>query len=192
MITGEKVKIRAVEPADVQQLWEWSQDEETMRYRDYPAPPASLAEAKKQYEESIGQESRHLRLAITTLDGELIGETSLRDIDQRAGTADFAIAIGNKNYWNKGLGTDATNALIRYAFEQMNLRRITLYVHEYNKRAIHVYEKCGFRHEGVLRKADYVDGHYSDTYIMGLLREEFPAVQEKEPQSTEQEISIAA
>lgn len=42
MIVGEKVVLRAVEPDDIPRLWEWLQDEELMRLRDYPAPPVSL------------------------------------------------------------------------------------------------------------------------------------------------------
>ena len=179
MIRGEKVILRAVEPSDVRQLWEWMQDEETMRLRDYPAPPSPLAEAEKEYHDSLGRSTDELRLAITTLDGELIGETALRDIDQRAGTAEFTIAIGNKAYWGRGYGTDATRVLMRYAFQQLNLHRITLYVHAFNQRAIRAYEKCGFRHEGRLRQAHFMDGEYGDELVMGLLREEFEAEERK-------------
>lgn len=170
MIHGEKTILRAVEPSDVCRLWEWMQDEETMRFRDYPAPPSSLAEARKDYEESLGNDSHDLRLAITTLDGELIGETWLRYVDQRAGNADFSIAVGNKAFWGCGYGTDATRSLAHYGFDQLNLHRIGLYVHSFNVRAIRAYEKCGFRHEGCLRDAQYLDGSYSDVLVMGLLR----------------------
>lgn len=178
MITGEKVILRAIEPSDIRQLWEWTQDEETMRYRDYPAPPSSLAQAEQEYNEyaqSACQCSRHLRLAITTHEGQLIGETSLREIDYRNGGADFVIAIGDKSYWGRGFGTDATRALMRYAFEQLNLRRVTLYVHASNERAIRAYEKCGFKDEGRLREAHYMDGRYTDVLVMGLLRADFEA-----------------
>ena len=173
MIVGEKVILRAIEPSDVRQLWEWTQDEELMRLRDFPAPPTSLAAAQKEYEESLGGCCNCLRLAVTTVSGELIGESALRSVDQRVGSADFTIAIGNKTYWGQGYGTDATRALAKYAFEQMHLHRITLYVHASNTRAIRVYEKCGFKHEGRLRQAEYLDGEYSDVLVMGLLREDF-------------------
>lgn len=173
MITGEKVILRAIEPSDVKQLWEWTQDAEVMRYRDYPGPPKSLAEVERGYQESLCQETKDLHLAITTLEGELIGETSLREVDHRAGNANFTIAIGNKDYWGHGYGSDATRALMRFAFEQYNLHRVTLYVHAFNERAIHAYEKCGFQHEGRLRESYYEDGVYQDVLVMGLLREDF-------------------
>ncbi|MHB0999341.1 MAG: GNAT family N-acetyltransferase [Armatimonadota bacterium] len=175
MISGDRIKLRAVEPSDIPKLWEWMQDEETMRYRDYPAPPVSLAEMQKEYLDNLGHPSDRLRLAIIT-NNELIGEISLHNIDYRIGIADFTIAIGNKDYWGKGYGTDATSCLMKYAFEQLNLQRVTLYVHTFNERAIKVYEKCGFKLEGRMRKAHYMDGVYSDVLMMGLLREEFISV----------------
>jgi ribosomal-protein-alanine N-acetyltransferase len=180
MILGEKVILRAVEPQDIRQLWEWMQDEEIMRYRDYPAPPRCFAEAVKAYEESLGKETNDLRLAITTREGVLIGETGLRNVDLRTDSADFLIAIGNKAYWGQGFGTDATLALVKYAFHQINLHRITLYVHSFNARAIRVYEKCGFKHEGVLREAQYMDGRHSDVLMMGLLRSDFESAMQSE------------
>ncbi len=172
MIVGQKVVLRAIEPDDIPLLWEWMQDEELMRLRDFPAPPTSLDAARKEFEQA-GDAGPHLRLAIATHDGLLIGETSLREIDQRNGGAVFTIAIGNRDYWSHGYGSDAARALIRYAFEMLNLHRITLFVHATNERAIRSYEKCGFRQEGVLREAHYMDGRYSDVLIMGVLREDF-------------------
>lgn len=173
MITGEKVRLRAVEPEDIPRMWEWLQDEELMRFRDYPAPPVSLDDARKEFEQSADNCGRNLRMAITTLEGELIGETSLREIDQRNGDAVFTIAIGNRDYWSHGYGSDATRCLMKYAFEMLNLHRVTLFVHASNERAIHAYRKVGFQHEGTLREAHYMDGKHSDVLIMGLLREDF-------------------
>lgn len=192
MITGEKVILRAIEPSDVKQLWEWTQDAELMRLRDYPAAPQPLAEAEREYQDSLCRETHDLHLAITSLDGELIGETSLRSVDLRGGNADFTIAIGNKAYWGHGYGSDATKALMRYAFQQYNLHRITLYVHAFNDRAIHVYEKCGFRHEGRLREAHYMDGEYKDILVMGLLKEDFENLEAQQSVKIEEQVPVHA
>lgn len=174
MIRGEKTVLRGIEPSDVRLLWEWRQDEEGMRLRDYPEAPYPLAQAEKEYDESQC-DMHHLRLVIETLEGEVIGETALTHIDWRNREADFNIAIGNKAYWGHGYGTDATRALMKYAFDQMNLHRITLYVHDFNARAIRAYEKVGFQLEGRMRQAHYMDGAYTDVLVMGLLKEDFQA-----------------
>ncbi len=182
MIRGEKVILRAIEPDDVPQLWEWMQDEELMRLRDYPMPPTSLDQARREFEQSPDNSADHLHLAITTLDGELIGETTLRDIDQRNRGAIFTIAIGDRKNWGHGYGSDATRCLMKYAFEQMNLHRIDLFVHATNERAIKAYEKYGFQHDGRLREAHYMDGKYSDVLLMGLLYDDFKAAEEARTQ----------
>lgn len=175
MIMGEKVVLRAIEPSDVRQLWEWAQDDEIMRLRDYPSPPTPLALAEQKYRELLSGDARSLHLAIISETGELIGELALRDIDQRIGDAMYTVAIANKGYWGKGYGSDATRTIAKYAFQQLNLHRITLHVHASNERAIRAYEHCGFLHEGRMREAHYMDGCYSDVIVMGLLRQDFDA-----------------
>jgi RimJ/RimL family protein N-acetyltransferase len=55
----------------------------------------------------------------------------------------------------------------------LNLHRVWLHVYEFNPRAVRVYEKVGFRHEGRLRQAIFHDGRYWDTLVMGLLHAEW-------------------
>ena len=88
---------------------------------------------------------------------------------------EIGILIGDKEFWNRGYGTDATRALVRWGFDGLNLNRIWLRVYEDNARAIRCYEKVGFRIEGRLRQDRFRDGRYLDTIIMAILRDEFRA-----------------
>jgi RimJ/RimL family protein N-acetyltransferase len=63
--------------------------------------------------------------------------------------------------------------LLKFAFERLNLNRVSLRVFDYNQRAIKSYEKCGFKREGVLRQDRFYAGGYHDTIMMGILRQEF-------------------
>ena len=111
---------------------------------------------------------------IRTLDGDkLIGELALDVVDWSGRDAFIGLGIGEIEYWNKGYGTDVMNVLLRYAFAEVNLRRVTLNVFEYNPRAIRSYEKAGFRHEGRLRKVLNKEGKRWDMLYMGILREEW-------------------
>jgi RimJ/RimL family protein N-acetyltransferase len=65
------------------------------------------------------------------------------------------------------------NILLRFAFTEINLRRVTLTVFEYNPRAIRSYEKAGFRHEGRMRAVLNKEGRRWDVLYMGILREEW-------------------
>lgn len=103
----------------------------------------------------------------------LIGSTGLSQIDLRNQNASFGTMIGEKSAWGKGYGTEATRLVVRYAFEELHLNRVQLHVYAYNLRGIRVYEKVGFRREGVLRQAHVYDNRFWDTVVMAMLREEW-------------------
>ena len=111
---------------------------------------------------------------IRTLDGDqLIGNCSLMQTDWRNRKAVLGIGIGDKAYWGKGYGSEATALLMEYAFDELNLHRVELEVYDFNERARRAYEKVGFVHEGICREALFRDGAYHDIHIMGLLREDW-------------------
>ena len=103
----------------------------------------------------------------------VIGAIELRKITAEHRSAEVGILVGDRAYWGQGYGTDAMRALCRFAFEEMDLRRIHLGVMEFNARAIRSYEQVGFVVEGRLRQDTYLGGHYYDSFVMGLLREDF-------------------
>lgn len=74
--------------------------------------------------------------------GDFIGNIELMNVNE--GTGELGIAITAKKQ-NKGFGTEAVSAMIRYAFDQMGLKRVFLRTNIDNDRAFHVYQKCGFR-----------------------------------------------
>lgn len=74
--------------------------------------------------------------------GEFIGNIELMDPEGAAAELGIAITAAKQE---RGYGTEAIRALTAYGFENKGLRRIFLKVYPDNLRAIHVYEKCGFR-----------------------------------------------
>jgi len=80
--------------------------------------------------------------------------------------AEFGITV-HDDFQNKGLGTALTKHLLHIA-RKKGLRKITLKVLSQNKKAIHIYKKCGFKIEAKLRKENFVKGRYYDDYIMSL------------------------
>lgn len=171
MIVGTKVRLRAIEREDLPTFVRWFNDHEVTHYLQMTGP-LSLAQEERWFESQL-EDEKSMVLAIETLDGVHIGNLGLHRIDSRNRHAQLGIVIGEKEYWDKGCGTDAVRTALRYAFDELNLNRVYLRVYEYNKRAIRCYEKCGFRHEGTLRQDLFHDGRYHDTLIMGVLREEF-------------------
>ena len=77
-----------------------------------------------------------------------------------------------RSRWDQGLGREALEMLLHYGFEELNLHRIYLRVFASNERAVHLYEKMGFRHEGRWRDGEFRHGRYHDLLWMSMLRDE--------------------
>ncbi len=173
MIEGKKVRIRAIEKTDMDEIMKWVNDPEVknnllMRY------PISRYQEEKWIERAVDETNkRNKAFAIETKEGVYLGGISLHGIDWENRNAEVGIVIGKKEYWGKGYGTDAMMSILDFAFNQMNLHRVYLRVFEYNLRGMKSYEKCGFKKEGILREDRYANGEYHDTVMMGILRSEF-------------------
>lgn len=75
----------------------------------------------------------------------------------------------------QGRGTEATQLMVRYGFEELGLHKIELRVWSYNQRAIRSYTKAGFVIEGVRRAVAFHAGVFHDEVLMGILAEEYGA-----------------
>jgi RimJ/RimL family protein N-acetyltransferase len=75
----------------------------------------------------------------------------------------------------KGYGYDALVTVCRWAFDHLNLHRIELSADPHNTPALHIYEKCGFKREGLRREQHFENGSWHDEVVMGLLRSDFSA-----------------
>ena len=88
-------------------------------------------------------------------------------------TSYLYITIGEEQYLNKGLGTEAINLLIKYSFEQLNMHRVELYLNSENIIALNCYTNIGFIECGRQHEADYYNGHYCDIINMEILKKDW-------------------
>lgn len=102
-----------------------------------------------------------------------IGIIGLFNIDLKNRKAGFYITIGDSSYQGKGFAYKATIKFLRECFQKYPLEKIYLYTDFENERAIRLYEKVGFKREGLLRKELYYKDRYINRYYYGLLKEEF-------------------
>jgi RimJ/RimL family protein N-acetyltransferase len=102
------------------------------------------------------------------------------NFNRQAHSAEIGIVIGEKDFWNKGFGTEAMRLMVDYGFSTLNLNRIHLHVYETNPRGIHCYEKVGFQQEGRLRQAHYLEGRYIDILAMSILNNDWMEQKMKE------------
>ncbi len=180
MFSGALVKLRAVELSDLDRYVEWINDAEVTQFLATQAPhPVSRVQEEEWIRQAVTQtRPPEITYAIETLeDGRHIGSVSLHRVGHLAHHSELGVLIGDKAYWNRGFGTDAITTMLRLAFEELNLNRVYLQVNADNGRAIACYRKCGFIEEGRLRQDRYRNGRYDDTLIMGVLRDEFRALE---------------
>jgi RimJ/RimL family protein N-acetyltransferase len=173
-LIGNKIYLRALEPADVPLLVTWFNDGDITRYlaRYRPMTVGQELAFLKQLDEN--DKDCALGMVLRETD-QLIGTAGLMNLDVRHRHTAFGISIGDKTMWNKGYGTETTRLLLRHAFHTLNLNRVWLRVYEFNAGAIRCYEKGGFRVEGRLRQDFFGEGRYWDTIVMGILRDEWRA-----------------
>jgi RimJ/RimL family protein N-acetyltransferase len=109
---------------------------------------------------------------LAEVDGQIVGLLNYRGGQRQAGRHAAMLGISVRKDWcDRGVGTALLRAAIDHARAGGVVKRIELAVFAQNARAIHVYEKLGFRHEGRRRNAVYKNGQYHDDLIMGLLLE---------------------
>jgi RimJ/RimL family protein N-acetyltransferase len=176
MVQGKLVRLRAVEPEDAERAYRWINDPEVTQFLMARYPFSLAAERDWAAAAAKPNEFGEARFAIETRDGVHIGLCGLHRGRPEDRLADLGIMIGEKDYRSQGYGTDAMLTLLRFAFYEMNLNKVTLGVFEINPRAMAVYKKCGFVEEGRGREEHYQDGRYIDVVRMGVLRREFDAL----------------
>jgi RimJ/RimL family protein N-acetyltransferase len=111
--------------------------------------------------------------------GRPIGVMGVHNIIWQSGTAITGAFIGEPRYWGKGYGTAAKMALLDYAFNTLNLRKIISKVKAFNERSIAYSKKCGYKIEGRLVEQHFVDGKYWDEVILGVFRNDWLALWRK-------------
>jgi RimJ/RimL family protein N-acetyltransferase len=178
MLEGELVRLRALEPDDLERCYRWMNDSQVTRFLEGGRYPISMAQERDWLDNAVrsrGSFSDVLFAIETKEGGAHIGNAGLHGSSAEHRRANLGIVIGDKDYWSKGYGTDTVRTLLRFAFEQMNLHRVELGTFDFNERAQACYRKCGFVEEGCRRDDRYIDGRYHDLVIMGILRSEWEA-----------------
>ena len=175
-LRGQLVYLRPLEPDDADLVSRWYADDRVRKMMG--DPPTSQARRRQRYADAVtGDGDTVYRFIICRLsDDEPVGRTDIFEIDRANGGCAFGIAIGDPALWGQGLGTDAVNAVVDFAFGELRMERVWLDTDAANERAQAVYAKAGFTVEGRLRNVWFQDGGYTDDIRMSILREEWLAL----------------
>lgn len=172
--------LRALQIKDAEGMLEWMHDSEIQQN-------FKMETLNKTYEDVISfiqnaatelSDGKSLHFAIADEQDEYLGTISLKDVDLIAKKAEYSICLRRKAQ-GQGVAVKATDKLLQMAFEQFGLQRVYLNVLADNKKAIHLYVKCGFSYEGEFRKHLYLRGEYKDLKWYGILKEEYIQMKSK-------------
>ncbi len=176
-LESSRVVLRPLEDADVSALFEVFSDPEVMRHWSSApwteqAQGMALIENVRRcfvdgtlYQWGIARRS----------DDTVIGTCTLSQIDAQNRRAEIGFILRHDR-WGQGIMSEATHALLRFAFEELNLHRIEADVDPRNDASIRLLERQSFQREGYLRERWLVGDEINDTVFYGLLRHEWLVV----------------
>jgi RimJ/RimL family protein N-acetyltransferase len=181
VLVGEKVILRPFEERDWEIMYEIlnepdlkkltgsvSSDEEA-----YAAPQPEEKEKIRQWYMTRNEQNNRLDLAVVYKESDqVIGEVVFNEYDEETDNVNFRVLLSEASC-NKGVGTEALSMFIQYGIEELELHKISLEVYSFNPRAERVYQKVGFKLEGIKREEFIYNQEYFDTKIYGLLKADY-------------------
>lgn len=172
IITGTRVILRPYQPDDAQILLDATSNPVVRRLTG-TQHSFTLAQIQRYIASSLDADDRAGFIITDAASGAPVGEIVLMDIDDLNRSAALRIAIFNEQDFGKGFGTDALRLVVGYGFEQRSLHRISLDVFDFNPRAVHVYEKIGFRREGTQRDTLFYEGAFHSSIMMAIFEDDW-------------------
>lgn len=173
MITlkGENIYLRALEPEDLEFVFAIENDETIWEVSNTQTPYSRFL--IKQYLENAHQdiyEAKQLRLAICKVETKkAIGLIDLFDFDPKNHRAGIGIVIQHEIDRGKGVGKEALNLLVDYAFNQLNLHQLYANIGVNNDISLKLFTTFGFQKIGIKKDWVYLRGNYYDEAILQMI-----------------------
>lgn len=168
-IETERIGLRPLVESDAtMEYLSWLNDPEVTRGIETGIFPTTKDELAV-YVQNVARSKTDLMFAIIDKsNNKHVGNAKLANINWVHRNAQFGIIIGDRNAWGKGFGSDACRALVKYAFDKLNLHKVWLIVYANNPAAKGLYEKVGFVTEGCQREHVFSEGKFVDAYLMAI------------------------
>ena len=173
-LESKRIYLKPVELSDVgEDYLRWMNDTDIIGFTEVRFRPQT-AESIRRYVESVNNDPSSVFLGIVVKKGNrYIGNIKLGPINWIHRLADIALIIGEKDQWGKGYGLEALRLMVDHAFKGLNLHKVTAGMAQDNKASLRLFEKAGFKREGVKRKEYHYNGVYRDVYRVGLINPDY-------------------
>ena len=103
--------------------------------------------------------------------GKHIGNIKISNIHPIYKYADIGLIIGEKDFWGKGIATEAIQLCVDFAFKQLKLHRLYAGIYDVNVGSVKAFERAGFVREGCEKEKYLFEGKRIDSYIYGIVNE---------------------
>ncbi|MFF8715073.1 GNAT family N-acetyltransferase [Streptomyces sp. NPDC015184] len=175
MWTGEKVRLRGVEPEDWEGFRDLARHTADVRDADLIDPPRSEESFRAWTAERAGRPpgGEAFRLVVEGLaDRAFAGSVTVGEFDSRAGRFRTGVEITRENR-RKGYAAEATELLLTYMFAEQRCNKCEVEIHAFNDASLALYRALGFVEEGRLRQHEFFAGDYHDVVLMGITASEY-------------------
>ena len=170
IVPADRIFLSHVRRSDLPLYAQWFADLELTAYLG-AVGVAFMPEHEEQWYNSVVESKSVTTFAIIVRkDQRVIGSVSLMKINERHGTAELGIAIGDKTAWNRGYGSEAVRLMTDYGLTFCGLHTIHLWHVAFNERGHRAYLKAGFKEAGRIREAYLFDGQRFDSVLMDCTR----------------------
>lgn len=169
---GKKVILRELRPQDLPYIMEYVNNYDTYSPFTDAAPRPKTEEYQLNWLENSTREDLITFAIADMATEEFLGTCQLRSINRACHRSLFSIIL-KPSAQGRGYGSDALRTLLRFAFQELNLHKVTLMVYASNEGGRRLYEKVGFTYEGTLRQEVYRRGIYEDQLVYSILEREF-------------------
>lgn len=188
VLKTERLVLRPLRASDLDDLFEYTQDEETARYVTWNANQTiEQAEQFLNYVLSNYDQGKEAPWAIVWKEtGKMIGTIDFIHLlldDNKQTELGYALS---RQFWGKGIVTEAVARVMAYGFEELKLERIQARCMEQNIGSARVMEKVGMTYEGTLRRLIFIKGAFHDVKMYAILRDEYAAVTQKTESNSKQ------
>jgi RimJ/RimL family protein N-acetyltransferase len=172
-LAGERVSLAPVEREDAQLWSRWLNDIEVALPLGDEVYNMVTSDSTFENFEDITRNEHPVFTIVFNETEAAIGRCLLFNVDRVNRSAMIGIFIGEKSFWNQGLGSEALELLLDYCFNLLNLNSVTLGAYSFNPRAVACYRKVGFKDIGRRREARIIGETKHDIIMMDMLAGEF-------------------
>ncbi|MHB1575744.1 MAG: GNAT family N-acetyltransferase [Candidatus Dormibacteria bacterium] len=170
LFRGRLVRLCAPREDDAEILSRWSEDAQYRRLADTDAARPLAPGHFRERDEAGAEDPNNFEFRIRALDDDrLLGFVAVCGIEWVNRHGWVAIGIGDPAERGRGVGAEAMSLVLKYAFHELGLHRVSLDVIADNQAAIALYRNLGFIEEGRLRERVLRDGKRVDLLYMGML-----------------------